>query len=350
VLSLLCEPTLFHTVSLVGRDPAQFATLLEKSSRLACVVRHLKFDLKRELFTQRSEKLSDDGAGILGLCHGIRSLTIFFTEKDDYYPVSLLKAIAALPDLFHLYVEDQEAERHLYRTLDGADREPSTYLLKHLLETVLESHGKQLLSLVVAAATPMAESTLNCIIQNTPKLTKLEIHRCLKARLRSVLANSGTWACAPHLGQLKFKYCTGVHAGTFTRMLALGVFGCPRWVSLIGCGHPISDDRSPPPPHLEWRIPPLEVLELYNFDRWEMAHLCMIHTREVHMSKVWSNWVEPMKIEDVRSMVNASSFPELVLVNVTSEWSKQEFSELQQVCQARGIESVTVGSVYSGRF
>jgi len=110
-------------------------------------------------------------------------------------------------------------------------------------------------------------------------------------------------------------------------------------VSLAMCGDP-SDDKRPPGP-IKWTIPALDTLKLDHFATWEMEHLQLIHAKKLFLSRVWRQGPEGMYKMVLQQIAHKRAFPEATEVHVTTDWSGEDFRELQRVCSAKDVKMIT---------
>jgi len=269
-------------------------------------------------------------AEIVKRCSDLRCLTIHHRSGYKLDSFELIPAIMLLPALAELHFIKYPSYRF------GESR--SEDIVHTMLEPLLGSHGDRLRSLKVSGHGTLGIGCFEALTRDASRLVELELCHVLDVGLRRSLAESSTWACAAHLQSLTFIRCGGLHANIFTQKLASGVFGHPRKVSLAVCGNQ-SDDRKPPGP-IEWTIPALDTLKLNHFATWEMEHLQLIHAKKVFLSRAWRQGPQGMYKMVIQQIAHKGAFPEATEVHVTTDWSDEDFSELQGVCSARGVKMI----------
>ena len=269
-------------------------------------------------------------AEIVNRCPDLRCLTIHHYSRYNLDSVQLLAALKALPALAEIRFKELPSFGW-----ESVRSEDATHTI---LKPLLQVQGNKLRSLKILGYGTLGNGGFASLTHDASRLVELELEQVLHVGLRHLFAESRTWACAGHLQSLTFTQCGGLHANIFTQKLASGVFGHPQRVSLVMCGNP-SDDRKPPEA-IEWTIPALDTFELDHFATWEMEHLQLIHARKVFLSRVWRQGPDGMYKTVIRHIADKRAFPEAVEVHVTTDWSDEDFRELQSVCSARGVKLV----------
>jgi len=317
----ICAPALFNTIT-NAKTPEELVNLLDSLMNIGCFVKHLKLHLH-----------GMDGpilAEVVNRCPDMRSLTIHHFGGDKLDSVQLLAALKALPALAELCFNEWPNFR--WEAVTSED------VVHTMFKPLLEAHGDKLRSLKISGYKMLGDGGFTSLTHDATRLVELELYKVLHVGLRHLLAGSRAWACAGHLQSLTFTRCGGLHANIFTQKLASGVFGHPRRVSLAICGDP-SDDRKPPGA-IEWTIPALDTFELDHFATWEMEHLQLIHAKKVFLSRVWRQGPNGMYKMVIQEIAHKRAFPEAVEVHVTTDWSDEDFKELQSVCSARGVKLI----------
>lgn len=285
-------------------------------------MKHLKLDLENQ---ERDDLIL---AKLVNRCPNLRHLTIDHYREDKSDAVLLLAAFKTLPALTDLSLHESSK----YYRGRGVSNEDS--FVHKMFKPILESH-RNLRSLKVSGFGALERGGLAALMHDAPQLVELELCNVLHVGLRNPLAESATWACARHLQSLAFIRCGGLHAGIFAQKLASGVFGHPQKVTLAVCGS-TSDDRKLPGP-VVWTIPALDILELDHFAMWEMEHLQLVHAKKVFLSRVWGQDPAGTYKMTIQQIAHRGAFPGAVEVHVTTDWSDEDFRELQRVCSAKGV-------------
>ena len=269
-------------------------------------------------------------AEIVNRCSDLRCLTIHHYSRYNLDSVQLLAALKALPALAD--IRFKELSSFGWEAVRGED------VAQTIFKPLLQIHGNKLRSLKILGYGTLGNGGFASLTHDASRLVELELHDVLHVGLRHLFAESSAWACAGHLQSLTFFHCGGLHAGIFTQKLASGVFGHPQRVSLTACGD--GSDNPKPPEAIEWTIPALDTFKLDQFAMWETEHLQLIHARKVFLSRVWRQGPDGMYKTVIRHIADKRAFPEAVEVHVTTNWSDDDFRELQSVCSARGIKLV----------
>ena len=324
-LANLCAPTLFHTITNGNRSPEKLTSLLDYLTNIGCFVKRLILKL--------DEQGRDDPilAEIVKKCSDLRHLTIDYYREDTSDRVLLLAAFKTLPALTGLSINELTNSYWSRLVMDEDNFVHKTF------KPMLESH-RNLRSLKVSGYRALESGGYASLIHDAPRLIELALRGVIHLGLRNSLADTQTWACATHLQSLTFVQCSGLHVVIFTQMLASGVFGHPKKVTLEACGDRC-DDREPPRPFARM-IPPLDILELDNFEAWEMEHLQLIHAKVVFLSRVWRRGPEEMYKLAIQQISDRRAFPAAAEIHVTNDWSDGDFGELQRVCSTRGVKLV----------
>jgi hypothetical protein len=329
LLSNLCTPTLFQSLDITrlrGGDQQSLCTFL---LQLGHTVKNLSLNL---VFDHESRAEAEDfNACVLGHCQNVRRLNIFHEKEDKSEPRARIDKICGLSSLEEIHIIDAD------ESLDFWDDIPTDDAPKHvahrLLDVVLDIYASRLRTIVLFGVTPIAAATFEKIQHATLKLNRLEIIRGLAVHHRTPLANPVAWACAANLQHVSLTRCRGAHAAIFTRQLAAGAIGHLRTLYMSICGA-WSDDKTLPGA-TEWTIPALDVLELDHFAEWEMLHFARIHAKRVFLSRVWR--MAQMRNEKalIMAMKKVTTFPEVVELHVTPDWSDPGFGDLRAACLAR---------------
>ncbi len=317
-LANICAPALFRTIT----NSRKTINLLDYLINIGCFVKHLNL----HLHGTDEHVLSE----VVNRCSDLRCLTIHHYSGKKLDSVELLAALKALPALAEICFKEFPSFR--WEAVRGEDAAHTMF------KPLLQVHGNKLRSLKISGHGMLANGGFASLTHDASRLVELELDKVLHVGLRHLFAESRTWACAGHLQSLTFIQCGGLHANIFTQKLASGVFGHPQRVSMAICGDP-SDDRKSPGP-IEWTIPALDTFELDHFATWEMEHLQLIHAKKVFLSRVWRQGPGGMYKTVIQHIAEKRAFPEVVEVHVTTDWSDEDFRELQCVCSARGVKLV----------
>ena len=310
-------------------------SLYKLISKLGHVVKDISLNMVLDI-SQIQAEVEDFNARVLGHCDNVRRLTIFHEKEDMSEPRLLFDKIRDLSSLEEIHIID--ADEWLEFWSDILPEDAPNHLAHRLLDVVLDAHSSHLRTIVLFGVTPMTIGTFEKIQYTVPKLNRLEIVRGIAVHHRESLANPAVWACAENLQHMSLARCRGAHAAIFTRQLAAGAIGRLRTLHMSGCGA-WSDDETLPGA-TKWTIPALEVFEVDHFSQWEMRHLAMIHAKKVFLSRVWQ--MAGMREAEalIIAMKDTTTFPEVIELHVTPEWSDQDFDDLQAVCLAREIKVV----------
>lgn len=281
-------------------------------------------------------KATDFNARVLGHCDNVRRLIIFHEKEDMSEPRPLLNEIRNLSSLEEIHIIDANECLEFWDDIPAS--EASNCLAHRLLDVVLDAHATRLRTIVLFGVTPLTVGTFEKIQHTAPKLGRLQVIRGLTVHHRESLANPAAWACAANLQHVSLTRCRGAHAAIFTRQLAAGAIGHLRTLYMSICGAWSDDERLPGA--TKWTIPALDVLELDHFAEWEMAHFAMIRAKKVFLSRVWQMaGMREAKALTI-AMRDTNTFPGVVELHVTPEWSDQDFNDLRVVCSAREIKVV----------
>jgi len=319
-LANICAPALFRTITNATKTQLDYPLIyLVKIGRF---VEHVKLYMEE----------IDDGTPAMAVetCSNLRCITIDYSRKYTWNDHALLDAILLLPALTEFRLIGYPG--HAPGVMGSED------IGDNILKPLLGRHGDKLRSLTVSGKGTLGFGGLASLIRDATRLVELELYSVLGAHLHRTLAQSSTWACAAHLQSLTFGGCGGLQANIFTQKLASGVFGHPQKVSLATCGK-LSDKR--PPGLIEWTIPALDTFKLSCSATREMEHLQLIHAKKVFLSRVRRHSPQGLYKMVIQQIAHERAFPEATEVHVTTDWSDEDFSELQRVCSARGIKIIT---------
>jgi len=203
-----------------------------------------------------------------------------------------------------------------------------------LLNHILDYHSQRLRVLVVCGSTPMHESTFLKLRDTASQLRRLELSQCLTMDTRDTFADPQRWACAGRLEYLLINQCA-IQSATIARHIGAGVFGPLRIFRIVGCREDFGDP--PPSATTVWTIPPLNRVEVVQFNDLEMSRLISIHAKKVYMG-MRMIWIRgPLCIEAFRS---STTFPEAAELHVERSWDNKNFEELKRSCAMRGLTKV----------
>jgi len=325
-LADLCAPATFYAITTANRSPEKLISLLRYLTNIGCFVKYLTLDLHVQ---ERDDRVL---AKVMNRCPNLQHLTVDHHREDKSDSLLLFAALDALPALTELSLHESSK----YYWWRGVSYEDS--FIHNMFDPTIKKIGSRLHYLKISGYGALERGGFESLIEDAPRLVELELYDVLHVGLRHSLAESRTWACAAHLQRLTFVRCGGLHANIFTKKLASGAFGHPQRVTLAVCGDP-SDDTTPPGA-IEWKIPALDIFELDHFATWEMEHLQHVHAKKVFLSRVWRQGPEGMYKMVIQQIAHKSAFPEAVEVHVTTDWSDEDFGELQRVCSTKGVKLV----------
>jgi len=327
-LEALCNPVFAEFISI---DPFSRPALELRKALASKFAKYLKalvcfiseHNGDRELFIQFEFVLTT----ILERAVHLQKISLYPCSTDTRAHSRLLSAISKLSFLKEVSIRELDHPRYPPRY----GNVQSTFHHR-LLNHILDYHSQRLRVLEVCGSTPMHESTFLKLRDTASQLRQLELNQCLTVETRGAFADPQRWACAGRLEYLYIRRCA-IHPATITRHIGAGLFGPLRVFHIIG-----GKENSGTPPESAatvWTIPPLNWVEVAQFNDLEMSRLMCIRTKGVHMRMVWGG--RPQCIEAFR---RSTTFPEAEELHVENDWGDRDFEELKRSCAMRGLTKV----------
>ena len=256
----------------------------------------------------------------------LQKLSLYHGCTDTGAHSRLLSAISKLGALEEVRITEFEY------SLDFPEYNDVQSTFHHrLLNHILDYHSQRLRLLAVPGM-PMHEITFLKLRDTASQLRQLEFNLCITIETQGAFADPQRWACAGRLESLYIRYCD-IHPATITRHIGAGVFGPLRIFHIVGCRGNSGDP--PASAAIVWRIPPLNRVEVAQFNDLEMSRLGCIHAKQVWMRMPQSD--RPLCVEAFRS---STTFPEAAELRVERDWDDKDFEELKRSCAMRGLTNV----------
>lgn len=165
----------------------------------------------------------------------------------------------------------------------------------------------------------------------------LKLHNVLHAKLRKSLTESRTWPCAAHqqsyLHPVSRVTRQHIHSKACVRCT-----GSPSKGIFDGVVARLT------PRAIEWTIPALETSKLDHLATWEMEHFQVIHAKKVSLGRVLRYGPDEMYKIVIQQIVHGRAPPEAAEVHIPTDWSDEDFGELQSVCSAKWVRLIYEGS------
>ena len=257
----------------------------------------------------------------------LRQITLHFGSTDTRAHSQLLNAISKLSALEDVRIWGLDYPQYPPRY----DTVQSTFHHR-LLNHILDYHSQRLRVLIVRGRTPMHKSTFLKLRDTASQLQELELNQCLTIETRGAFAEPRRWACAGRLEYLFIRQRVS-HPATITRHIGAGIFGPLRRFHIVGCREKCGD--SPESAATVWTIPPLNWVQVDQFNDLEMSRLGSIHAEKVYLKRVWSG-----RRPCIEAFRRSTTFPEAAELHVEEDWDDKDFEELKRSCAMRGLTKV----------
>jgi hypothetical protein len=353
---------LFRTLDLSNLALGQLQRRLEHAPALGPHVRTLVLHPREEQHVPPAARLDPYLVQLLKHMPNIRHLSIYYHTNDYYGHPRLLTALASLAHLDQIDTRDHDAlVKPDARRYDagygyGYGETPQAAVAKTwanvLVQHLLDRYPTRLRRVRLHGALPLHLAAFCKMRDRLSALAELELTMGLGLELRDAFAYQTRWrsAAGPGPGSLSgsltrlvLRRCTGVHATVVANHVASGVFGALQFLTLVMCGHPSDDPHLALPPHNDdhaWWIPTMQRVEIDHADRWRVAALARLHTRELVLSRVPRE--TPLLVVQIERL-----FPGLETLSIPPTQGPEFLAELRRAATKRAI-TVTDDAPFCG--